>query len=298
MDCDGEGAESGEQQQSDEDDEEDDGACSVDLRAENSRLHRDLEAMTKERDLLRHFGPIVTQLQEENATITANVHAISQQLARLLDAQKAPAGAAQSSLPAPLPRPSSRPQASAQPTAGADPGLLPPPPHRYLRTAAADPPRPPATRGLYIVLPLTCIPGATPELVEAAMTTTFQVPVTVRAIFPRKPQAERRSGDAGDSTPAHVAALAALGLVVSSQPEAEPVRSTAAQAEDTLQRFVVTYAVESIGAVRGRYKKLRAMGIVFHDDLTPQQQRNKAAQKATADRLYTAGTPISLLLLP
>ncbi|MEW5313765.1 MAG: hypothetical protein WDW38_005305 [Sanguina aurantia] len=125
MDCDGEGAESGEQQQSDEDDEEDDGACSVDLRAENSRLHRDLEAMTKERDLLRHFGPIVTQLQEENATITANVHAISQQLARLLDAQKAPAGAAQSSLPAPLPRPSSRPQASAQPTAGADPGLLP-----------------------------------------------------------------------------------------------------------------------------------------------------------------------------
>ncbi|MEW5309752.1 MAG: hypothetical protein WDW38_001614 [Sanguina aurantia] len=213
MDCDGEGAESGEQQQSDEDDEEDDGACSVDLRAENSRLHRDLEAMTKERDLLRHFGPIVTQLQEENATITANVHAISQQLARLLDAQKAPAGAAQSSLPAPLPRPSSRPQASAQPTAGADPGLLPPPPHRYLRTAAADPPRPPATRGLYIVLPLTCIPGATPELVEAAMTTTFQVPVTVRAIFPRKPQAERRSGDAGDSTPAHVAALAALGLV-------------------------------------------------------------------------------------
>ncbi|MEW5319620.1 MAG: hypothetical protein WDW38_010763 [Sanguina aurantia] len=127
---DGEGAESGEQQQSDEDDEGDDGACSVDLRAENSRLHRDLEAVTKERDLLRHFGPIVTQLQEDNATLTANVHAISQQLARLLDAQKAPAGAAQSSLPAPLPRPSSRPQASAQPTAGADPDLLPPPPHR------------------------------------------------------------------------------------------------------------------------------------------------------------------------
>lgn len=142
-----------------------------------------------------------------------------------------------------------------------------------------------------MVFPSILTPDTTPEQVQEALTATLMVPVKVRAIPKRKSQADRRSGGGGDA-PDMVATWAALGLVRCSQPEEATASAVDTEPQDTLQRFVVTFAAESMGAVRGSFKKLRAMGIIFHDDLSPQQQRNKAAQRDIATQLYNSKIPI------
>lgn len=60
---------------------------------------------------------------------------------------------------------------------------------------------------------------------------------------------------------------------VESMPESTAIVTTTVGTEDTQQRFVVTYALESIGAVQSSYSDLRRIGLILDDNPCQEQQQ-------------------------
>lgn len=137
-------------------------------------------------------------------------------------------------------------------------------------------------------LPTSSPAGATAALVAALLTSQTNVPCTAVLLPPRRSRAVPRENE--EESPEAVQAMAALGLVmVPQQARTGPSVPAASVPVDTRQRFVVTFAMESESAVRASYSKLRRMKLIFHDNLSPEQQRHKAAQMEIAGPLYAAG---------
>lgn len=227
--------------------------------------------------------------KDSESNLHAQIHALQQQLARrtaaeVLSSPAPPTSAPSHNAPSSRPATASRPASSnAAPVATRPPAdTLPPPPTRTMPQAK------PATKELFLQLPATSQAGATTAQLEALFTSQAHVPCSVRVLPPRRSRASPRGSE--EDSPESVQAMAALGLVMVPQQRREGGLPPAADTlEDTRQRFIITFAMESERSVWGSYSKLRRLGLIFHDNLSPEQQRRKAAQKGVADNLRASG---------
>ena len=250
--------------------------------------HTDL--LAKHTDVLAHVAAQDVARQDSESRHNAEIHAMNQRLTRRTAAEVLATPAPSSSTPSHISATPAPP--SAAPAAARSPANpLPPPPPRSRtvpQTGATPPQTKPATKELFLQLPATSHAGATVAQMEALFSSQAHIPCSVRALPPRRSQA--RPAESEEESPASVRAMAALGLVMVPQQRKEGSAAPAPDApEDTRQRFIVTFAMESERSVWRSYSKLRRLGLIFHDNLTPEQQRHKAAQKGMADTLRAAG---------
>lgn len=248
----------------------------------------------KNTDLEAHVVALEVAHKEESQGLQAEMHALRQQLARRTVAEVLSTPGPSTSTPSHIsatPRPASRPATtSATPAAPRPPaeGLPPPPTRPAPRARAAPPQDKPAFKELFVQLPAGSPAGATAAQMEALFTSQAHVPCTVKVLPSRRSRTGPR--ESVEESPDSVRAMAALGLVMVPQqrgPDAQP--PAAGTPEDTRQRFIVTFAMESERAVWGSYSKLRRLSLIFHDNLSPEQQRRKASQKGVADTLRASG---------
>ncbi|MEW5305619.1 MAG: hypothetical protein WDW36_008150 [Sanguina aurantia] len=235
---------------------------------------------------------------EQTERLTQELHALRKQLATSKATSQAPPTTPShiSALPAPpASQPVTRtaaqrllsPSSTSSPPSGA-PAPLPPPP-ASLAPAPAPLAPPPTKPQLYLCLPAASPDNAATEQVQAL----FSICTRIECKVERLVSNTRTDSTAEEPSQEAVQAMAVLGLVRAvTPPRAGRAPAAPAREPDTRQRFLITIGTESEQAVRLKLGTLRSMGIIVHDNLSPEQQASKRAQSGFAKALYNAGTPV------
>lgn len=296
-------------QQDDGDEEEDDDPAAYGTRdelvQEVKKGRKTIAKLDAELAGFRDLRLAITTVQDHSsgleAQLAAEVHSMQQQIAKLSSQIQGP-GRAQSGTAPPSTehaarhdQPGNVPSGKATSAGGRVRNPPSQPPTASMKESADAPAA--THRGLLIKM-REGQPLVAAENMLKALEDTLRVPISLAELQHNTPDMRKQpTGD--EEEEGLIASWAACGMTMVATPKTAAgaettAEGTAQQAKQTVTRqcFVVTFANESIGAVRDKFKKLRAMGIAYHDDLSPQQRRHKAAQKDIATGLWKAGTPI------